>query len=43
MQRIATSAGKSLFAFAKAGTVCSILPSKVRRTLKFKLKNPASA
>jgi hypothetical protein len=34
---------ESLFAFAKTGTLLSILPSNVRRTLTIKLKNPASA
>jgi hypothetical protein len=40
---LSPSEKESLFAFAKAGTLCSILPSKVRCTLKFKLKNPAPA
>jgi hypothetical protein len=40
---LSPSEKESLFAFAKAGTLCSILPSKVRCTLKFTLKNPAPA
>ena len=40
---LSPSEKESLFAFAKAGTLCSILPSNVRRTLKFTLKNPAPA
>jgi hypothetical protein len=42
-EALSPSEKESLFACAKAGTLCSILPSKVRCTLKFKLKNPAPA
>jgi hypothetical protein len=42
-QALSPSEKESLFAFAKAGALFSILPSKVRRTLKIKLENPASA